>query len=77
MVRILAFALAAYCHLQPGLALAEDAAKQLAGSWKLSSWTIQIVGGEATEPFGPNPKGRAIFTPDGFTAAYADKAAAT
>jgi hypothetical protein len=23
---------------------------------------------EATEPFGPNPKGRAVFTPDGFSA---------
>ena len=64
MVRLLAFALAAYCYLQPGLVLAEDAAKQLAGSWKLNSWTIQIIGGEFTEPFGPNPKGRAVFTPD-------------
>jgi hypothetical protein len=68
MVRVLAFALAAYCYLQPGLALAEDAAKQLAGSWKLNSWTIQIIGGEVTEPFGPNPEGRAVFTPDGYVA---------
>ena len=68
MVRLLAFALAAYCYLQPELALAEDTAKQLAGSWKLNSWTIQIIGGEVTEPFGPNPKGRAVFTPDGFSA---------
>lgn len=68
MVRLLAFALAAYCFLQPELALAEDTAKQLAGSWKLNSWTIQTVGGEVTEPFGPNPKGRAVFTPDGFSA---------
>jgi hypothetical protein len=66
MVRFLAFALAAYCYLQPGLAIADDAARYLAGSWKLNSWTIQIVGGEATEPFGPNPKGRAVFTPDGY-----------
>jgi len=66
MARLVAFILAIYCYLQPGLALAQDAAKQLAGSWKLSSWTIQIVGGEATEPFGPNPKGRAVFTPDGY-----------
>jgi hypothetical protein len=65
-VRLLAFALAAYCYLQPGLASAEDTARQLAGSWKLNSWTIQIIGGEVTEPFGPNPKGRVVFTPDGF-----------
>ena len=66
MARLVAFALAAYCYFQPGLALAQDTAKQLAGSWKLKSWTIQIMGGEATEPFGPNPKGRAVFTPDGY-----------
>ena len=60
---------AAMCFcFQTGLALAEDTARQLAGSWKLSSWTIQIIGGEVTEPFGPNPKGRAVFTPDGFSA---------
>ena len=60
---------AAMCFcFQTGLALAEDTARQLAGSWKLSSWTIQIIGGEITEPFGPSPKGRAVFTPDGFSA---------
>ena len=48
MVRLLAFALATYCYLQPGLALAQDAAKQLAGSWKLNTWTIQIIGGDLT-----------------------------
>ena len=66
MARLVAFVLAACCHLQPGLALAQDTAKQLAGSWKLNSWTIQIIGGELTEPFGPNPKGRAVFAPDGY-----------
>jgi hypothetical protein len=68
MVRLLAFALVAYCYLQPELALADDTAKQLVGSWKLNSWVIQIIGGEATEPFGPNPKGRAVFTSDGYAA---------
>jgi hypothetical protein len=68
MARLVAFALATYCYLQPGLALAQDAAKQLAGSWKLTSWTIQIIGGDVTEPFGRNPKGRALITPDGYAA---------
>jgi hypothetical protein len=68
MARLGVLAAAMYFFFQTGLALAEDTARQLAGSWKLSSWTIQIVGGEATEPFGPNPKGRAVFTPDGFSA---------
>ena len=26
------------------------------------------VGGDASEPFGPNPKGRAVFTPNGYVA---------
>ena len=67
-MRLVAFALAAYCYLQPGSVFAQDAAKQLVGSWKLTSWTIQVIDGEATQPFGPNPKGRAVFTPDGFSA---------
>ena len=50
MMRLLAFAFAAYCYLQPVLALAVDTARQLVGSWKLNSWTIQIIGGEVTEP---------------------------
>jgi hypothetical protein len=65
-VRILAFLLT--CYFQLGFALADDTAKQLVGSWKLSSWVIQIIGGEATEPFGSNPKGRAVFTQEGYAA---------
>jgi Lipocalin-like domain len=68
VARLVAFVLAAYCLVQPGLALAQDTARQLAGSWKLTSWTIQIIGGEAKEPFGSNPKGRALITPDGHAA---------
>jgi len=67
-MRFVAFALAAYCYLQPGSVFAQDAAKQLVGSWKLTSWTIQVIDGEATQPFGPNPKGRAVFTLGGFSA---------
>jgi hypothetical protein len=66
MARLVLLALLAYCCLQSGFAHADDTAKQLIGSWKLSSWVIQIIGGDLTEPFGPNPKGRAVFTPDGF-----------
>ncbi|QDW39598.1 lipocalin-like domain-containing protein [Bradyrhizobium sp. KBS0727] len=68
MVRLIALAVAACCYFQPGLALAQDVAKQISGSWKLTSWTIQVIDGEAAQPFGPNPKGRAVFTPDGFSA---------
>ena len=65
MVRLGVLAAVACFYFQPGFALAEDIARQLVGSWKLSSWTIQIIGGAATEPFGSNPKGRAVFTADG------------
>jgi hypothetical protein len=68
MVRLIVFAVAACCYFQAGFAFADDTAKQLVGSWKLRSWVIQIVGGEAAEPFGPNPKGRALFTSDGYAA---------
>ena len=68
MVRLIAIVVAACCYFLPGLALAQDVAKQLSGSWKLTSWTIQVIDGEAAQPFGPNPKGRAVFTPDGFSA---------
>ena len=39
----------------------------LVGTWKLTGWTLRIVG-ETTDrqPFGPNPKGRLVLTPDGF-----------
>jgi hypothetical protein len=48
MARLIPFALATYCYLQPGLPLAQDKAKQLVGSWKLNSWTTQIIDGEVT-----------------------------
>ena len=66
MARFGMFAAVACLCFQSGFARAEDTARQLVGSWKLSSWTIQIIGGEATEPFGPNPHGRAVFTADGY-----------
>ena len=66
MVRLGVLATVLCFCFQAGFALAEDTAGQLAGSWKLNSWTIQIIGGDATEPFGPNPKGRAIFAADGY-----------
>jgi lipocalin-like protein len=67
MVRLASFAVAALL-VQPAPAFAQNAAKQLSGSWKLTSWTIRVIDGETTQPFGPNPKGRAVFTPDGFSA---------
>ena len=67
-MRFFALAVVVYCYFAPGLAFAQDTARQLAGSWKLTSWTIQIIGGDVTEPFGRDPKGRALITPDGYAA---------
>lgn len=66
-MRFVALAVAVYCYVG-GPALAQHTARQLAGSWKLTSWTVQIIGGDVTEPFGHSPKGRALITPDGYAA---------
>lgn len=49
--------------LQP--ASTDDAAKQLVGTWKLTGWVVQVIGGDRAEPYGPNPKGRLVVTPEG------------
>jgi hypothetical protein len=69
MCRVVALIITAYCSLLPVFALADDTAKHLVGSWKLSSWVTQIIGGETLEPFGPNPKGRLVITPEGYMTA--------
>ena len=65
MLRLFALALAACCYLQPENALAQDAAKQLVGTWKLTSVLTKFDRGGTVEPFGPNPKGRLVLTSDG------------
>ena len=67
-MRFFALAVVVYCFFSPGLAFAQDIARQLAGSWKLTSWTIQIIGRGVTEPFGHDPRGRALITLDGYAA---------
>jgi hypothetical protein len=61
VVRSSALALAACCYLQPEIALAQDAAKQLVGTWKLISAPTKFDGGDTIEAFGPNPKGRLVL----------------
>ena len=56
---------------QVATAQPNDTAKQLFGSWKLTSWIIQVVGEDATEPLGATPKGRMIITADGYMAMIA------
>ena len=70
MVRLVALGLAAYCYLQPAFGFADDAAKLVVGTWRLTSWLIQVVGEQqVTEPLGPNPRGRLVITSDGYMSA--------
>ena len=58
--------LGALANLAPCATFADDSSKSLAGTWKLTGWTIRVVGEtEEKEPFGPNPKGRLVMTSDG------------
>ena len=45
---------------------ASDVPPELVGTWKLTSWTVQAVGEDSREPFGPNAKGRIVITKDGY-----------
>ena len=65
MKRILALVFVICCLFRTGLLFADDAAKQLAGTWKVVSLITKFDGGDAVEPFGPNPKGRLVLTPEG------------
>jgi hypothetical protein len=58
--------LAVLAGLIPGATWADDS-KLLVGTWKLTGWTVRVVGEtEDKEPFGPNPKGRLVLTPEGY-----------
>ena len=61
---ILASAFTAMTAWLPAMA-ADDLAKQMVGTWKLSSYTLQVVGEGVTEPFGPGAKGSLVLTPEG------------
>lgn len=52
--------------LIPFAASADEIGKSLIGTWKLTGWTVRVVGEtEDKEPFGPSPKGRLVMTSDG------------
>jgi hypothetical protein len=65
MVRRIAIATMVICALYSFSAYAEDGGKPLVGSWKLTSWVLQVVGESSREPFGPNAKGRLVITAGG------------
>ncbi len=48
------------------IASADYVEKQLAGTWKLTAWSVQVIGEDTRQPFGPSPKGRLVMTGDGY-----------
>ncbi len=44
---------------------AHDVPTRLFGTWKLASWVTQVIGEDSRQPYGPNPKGRLVITPEG------------
>ena len=63
MKSIFALVVATSSVLCTGFSWAQDAA-QLTGTWKLVAWSTKFDGGDAIEPYGSNPKGRLVLTPD-------------
>jgi len=53
------------CSLLTPVAFADEVQKQLVGTWKLTAWIVQVIGEGSREPYGPNPKGRLVITPEG------------
>lgn len=46
--------------------MAQQMSKQLLGTWRMLSWTRELVGGsERSHAFGPSPQGTITYTPDG------------
>jgi hypothetical protein len=65
MKMIFALFFASCCLFRTGLSSADDATKQLAGTWKVVSLITKFDRGDAVEPFGPSPKGKLMLTPEG------------
>ena len=53
------------CSLLTPVAFADEVQKQLVGTWRLTAWSVQVIGEMSREPYGPNPKGRLVITPEG------------
>jgi hypothetical protein len=67
IMRHLSIAFGVSCLLLCPPLLAQDNLADLYGVWRLTSFTAQIVGGNAppTAVWGPNPRGYLIFMPNG------------
>ena len=65
MIRMSVFALFTFLNILPSVASADEGAQQLVGTWKLTSWVVQVIGENSREPFGPGAKGRLVITAEG------------
>ena len=62
---VLALGLCAGLALSPANAQQKPIKDQIVGAWSLVAVTAELANGNNAEPFGVNPKGTIIFTPDG------------
>jgi len=66
MVRFAALALAACCYLHPEIAFAQEAAKQLFGTWQVTSFALRFLdNNEVLRPYGDKVSGYIQYTPGG------------
>ena len=63
MKKVFTLVFTAFCLFPGVFSFADDAARQLVGTWKVVSLVTRFDGGDAVEPIGPNPKGRLVLTP--------------
>jgi hypothetical protein len=71
LVRFVALGLAAYCYFQPGITFAQNAAKQLVGTWQVTSFALRFVdNNEVIRPLGDRVGGYIQYLPGGHMVAF-------
>jgi hypothetical protein len=58
------------CIIGPANAEQRPIKDEIVGAWSLVAVTAELANGTSAEPFGGNPKGTIIFTPDGHFALF-------
>src|SRR5262245_4447319 len=56
--------------ISPANAQQKPIKDEIVGAWSLVAVTAELANGTSAEPFGANPKGTIIFTPDGHFALF-------
>ena len=72
MIRLAIFAIFVMLGsiMSPAHAQQKPIKDEIVGAWSLVAVTAELANGNSAEPFGANPKGTIIFTPDGHFALF-------